>query len=255
MKILIVEDEIKAAKELERILRSLRNDIQIIGTIDSVEDGIEYLSQNTSPDLIFSDIQLADGMCFDIYKKVPPKSPIIFCTAFNEYLMDAFETNAVSYILKPITVEKVEMALVKFEQMKTVFSPIHTSGIIEALTKQLNNSYKTGLLVNQGEKIIPLQTRDISYFYLDNNTVKISTLNNQTYTISYNLDELEQALDPQLFYRANRQYIINKNVIINVERYFSRKLVAKLNVKVSEPIVISKARASHFLRWLEGGLN
>lgn len=251
MKVLIIEDEIKAAKELERILLTLDYNIQIVGIIDSVKNAIIYLSKHIHPDLIFSDIQLADGMCFDIYNKVTPKCPIIFCTAFDEYMVNAFETSAVSYILKPITKSKIGAALEKYEQMKSVFAPAQTSKDIDALSHKLKYLYKTALLVNQREKIIPIPVKDIAFFYLDNTMVKILTFNHQRYSISSSLDDLERNVDPQIFYRANRQFLINRDAVLSIERYFSRKLAIKLKEETPETIVVSKAKASDFLNWLE----
>lgn len=252
MRVLIIEDEKHAAQELQRILLDFDCRISIVAIIDSVEEGIAFLTKNPHPDLIFSDIQLADGMCFEIYESVQVNSPIIFCTAFDEYVMDAFKTNAVSYVLKPITEEKVTNALDKFKQLKQAFEPKKAAAYIAELSKILKAPYKTALLVNQRENIIPLQIKDIVFFYLDNTMVKIGTMNNHSYLITSSLDELERILDPSIFYRANRQFIINRNAIINVERYFARKLVTQLNVKAPERVVISKGKASDFLKWLEG---
>ncbi len=254
MKILIIEDEIKAAKELERILMELDEQITISRIIDSVEDSIAYLSEKPALDLIFSDIQLADGMCFEIFRQVTVRNPIIFCTAFDEYMMEAFDTNAISYLLKPITAEKVAHALKKFKEMKSVFEPEKAMIPLQNLDKQLNYSYKTTILVDHKEKIIPIQIKDIAFFYLDNTVVKITTLKNQDYYLSTTLDQMESSIDPRLFYRANRQFLINKNAIANAERFFARKLVAKLIIDTPESIVISKAKSTEFLHWLEGDL-
>lgn len=252
MNILIIEDEIRAARELERILKSLDRTIVITGIIDSVEEGIHYFNSNPQPDLIFSDVQLTDGMCFEIFRAVPVSSPIIFCTAFDEYTMEAFDTNAISYVLKPTTQEKIDAALQKFQKMKAAFEPVQAAKALETVAHQLKYSYKTGLLVEQRGKIIPVQVKDIGLFYLDKSSIQIITLNQQQYSISSSLDELERILDPELFYRANRQFLINRHAISNAERFFSRKLVAKLNIVTPETIVVSKAKASHFLQWLEG---
>lgn len=252
MNVLIIEDEIKAARELEKILLALDERIVVVGILDSVESAISYLKSSQMPDLIFSDIQLTDGVCFDIYNSIQVKSPIIFCTAFDEYMAEAFNTNAVSYILKPTTVEKVEAALLKYQKMKSVFEPTQAARVIDTLGRQLKYTFKTGLLVEQREKIIPLQVKDIAFFYLDKTIVRITTMNQQQYLIRSSLDELERTTDPDLFYRANRQFLINKKVIMNAERFFSRKLIAKLNVPTPEVIVVSKAKASEFLHWLEG---
>lgn len=251
MKVLIIEDEVNAAKELKRILLQLDPAISILSILDSVEESIAYLSLHT-PDLIFSDIQLADGMCFDIYNTVTIKSPIIFCTAYDDYMLDAFNTNAVSYLLKPITEDIVGKALDKYQSLKSAFEPELAATSIEKLAKQLRYAYKTTLLAEHGEKIIPLQVKDIAYIYLENSVVYAITIQNQRHFLSASLDELEKCLDPDFFYRANRQFIINRSSIANIERYFSRKLIAKLTMVTPETIVISKAKASDFLRWLEG---
>ena len=250
MNVLIIEDELKAAKELEKIILSLE-DVSI-RIIDSVEESLNYLSNDPPIDLIFSDIQLADGICFDIYKSIDIKSPIIFCTAFDEYMMEAFETNAVSYILKPVSIDKVDAALQKFRQMKKVFEPTEVSRVIEALSGQLKYPYKTALLVNQREKIIPVEVKQMAFLYLEEINVKITMLNGQEYFVTFSLDKLEKMLDPEMFYRANRQFLISRQAITNVERFFSRKLVAQLHVPTPENVVVSKAKASDFLRWLEG---
>lgn len=196
MKILIIEDEINAAKELKRILLRLDLANVVLAIIDSVGESIEFLMENNPPDLIFSDIQLADGMCFEIYREVPVKSPIIFCTAYDEYMLDAFETNAVSYILKPITEEAVAKAMEKFKRLKSAFEPVAAKRSIEKLGQQLKYTYKKTLLVEQREKIIPLPASDIAYLYLENAVIKIATLKGQQYFITSTLDELEGILDP-----------------------------------------------------------
>lgn len=251
MKILIIEDELNAARELERILVRLDPSNTVLAILDTVEASIEFLKGNNLPELIFSDIQLADGMCFDIYREAPVKNPIIFCTAYDEYMLDAFETNAVSYLLKPITGEAVVQAMEKYQRMKSAFEPIAATRSIEKMGQQLKYIYKKTILVDQRENIIPLAVDDIAYLYLHNATIEIGTIKNQQYFMTSTLDELERMLDPELFYRANRQFIINKLAIVNVERFFSRKLIAKLAVKTPETIVVSKANASDFLRWLE----
>lgn len=250
--ILIIEDEAKAARELAGILKHIDDEINVLAMLDSVEQSLQWFGSNPQPDLIFSDIQLADGLCFDIYNHVNIKSAVIFCTAFDEYLMNAFDTNAVSYLLKPITREKVEKAVDKFHSLKSAFekepNPVNISGLLQ----QLKYNYKTALLVNQKEKIIPLQVKDIAFFYLDKTIINVTTVSRQQYYLSTTMDDIEKMLDPAMFYRANRQFIINKNAIANAERFFARKLVAKLVVDTPETIIVSKAKATGFLQWMEG---
>ncbi|MDE1190555.1 MAG: LytTR family DNA-binding domain-containing protein [Arachidicoccus sp.] len=252
MKILIIEDEINAAKELEKILLSMDASNTVLAILDSVEASISFLKGNNLPDLIFSDIQLADGMCFEIYREVPLKKPVIFCTAYDEYMLEAFDTNAVSYLLKPITEEAVAKAMEKYHRLKSAFEPSVAARSVQQLGERLKYAYKKTILVEQRGYIIPFPVNDIAYLYLENTIVQIGTTGNHQYFITSTLDELERMLDPELFYRANRQFIINRHSIVNVERFFSRKLLAKLVVQTPETIVISKANASDFLRWLEG---
>ncbi len=250
--VLIIEDEAKAARELANMLTLIDDTINIITILDSIEQSLQWFSQNKQPDLIFSDIQLADGLCFEIYQKIQVKSPVIFCTAFDEFLMNAFDTNAVSYLLKPITKERIEKALDKFHSLRSAFEKEKNNTNLSELLQQLKFNYKTALLVNQLEKIIPIQVKDIAFFYLDKTMINITTLNNQKYYLSSALDDVEKMIDPAMFYRANRQFLINKNAIANAERFFARKLVARLKVDTPETIVVSKAKASEFLQWLEG---
>jgi two-component system response regulator LytT len=248
--VLIIEDEAKAARELAAILKRIDDEINVLGILDSVEQSLQWFKTNKQPDLILTDIQLADGLCFDIYNQVNIQSPIIFCTAFDEYLMNAFDTNAVSYLLKPISREKVEKALEKFHAMRSAFEKKETNNIT-GLLQQLKYQYKTALLVHHKEKIIPVPVKDIACFYLDKNLLSIVTVTNQKYHLSSTLDEIEKLLDPAVFYRANRQFLINKAAIANAERFFARKLVVKLIVDTPETIIVSKAKASEFLEWME----
>ncbi|MBO9564322.1 MAG: response regulator transcription factor [Niastella sp.] len=252
MRVLIIEDESKAARELQQILQAIDADLEVVATIESVERALQWFAVHPLPDLIFSDIQLADGLCFDLFRQRRIATPVIFCTAFDEFLLHAFDTNAISYLLKPITREKVARALDKFSEMKAAFAKGPAQQNLQQLLQQLPPSYKTALLVHQQEKIIPLAVKEIAFFYLDNNLITATTLNNQKYFLTTTLEELEKLLDPSLFYRANRQFLIGRHAVLNAERFFARKLVVKLQVASPEVIVVSKARASAFLQWLEG---
>jgi two-component system LytT family response regulator len=252
MKVVIIEDEVKAARELEKMLHQIDDTMDIEAVIDSVEQAIKWFGSNTHPDLIFSDIQLSDGLSFDIFRQTEIKSPVIFCTAYDEYLLNAFDTNAISYLLKPLESEKLEKAIEKFNSLKSVFTIGLSGSNILGLLRGLKQNYKSSLLVNHREKIIPVQIKEIAFFYLVNNVVQAFTLNGQKYFLSSSLDELEQSIDPSLFYRANRQFFINRSCILNVERFFARKLVVKLLVEAPETIIVSKAKATEFLQWLEG---
>jgi DNA-binding LytR/AlgR family response regulator len=250
MKVLIIEDEALSARELIQLITAADSDIHIVATLESVEQSLAWLEVNPQPDLIFSDIQLTDGLSFEIYHKVNITCPIIFCTAFDEYLMNAFETTAISYLLKPITKEKVTGALGKLNTLKTGLQKESPDISMQKLLRLLRQPYKSTILVSLREKIIPVQTEDIAYFYMEQTVVEVGTTRNQKYFMTSSLDEIEKMTDPGLFFRANRQFLINRNAVENAERFFSRKLVIKLKVDTPETIVVSKAKASEFLHWL-----
>lgn len=249
MNVLIIEDEARSAKELVALIAAADAGMRVIAILESVEQGVTWLTANPHPDLIFSDIQLTDGSSFDIFGRVAITSPIVFCTAFDDYLMDAFETNAISYLLKPVTKEKVEGALQKLRLLRGGDREQGQVGV-QSLLKQLKQPYKSTILVNVREKIIPVATRDIAYFYMGHSGVEVCTLQQKKYFTTGSMDELEKAMDPELFFRANRQYLIGRGGIANAERSFSRKLTVKLTVPTTEAIVVSKAKASEFLHWL-----
>lgn len=256
MTVLIIEDEIKTAKELQHNIEQSPFEITVLATLQSIKSSVKWLKENKAPDLIFSDIQLADGLSFEIYKQVEVKSPIIFCTAYDEYAIDAFKTNSIDYLLKPIDEEKLNQSLEKFHDMKTLFGGVQTdknvSNIeINSVLQQLINNYKKTLLVHFQDKIIPLKTEQIAYIQYDLGNVYVITFDNKKYVNNKTLDEFETILHPDEFYRANRQFIVNKNAIKTIESYFSRRMVLKLTVPTSEAIIISKTKSPQILRWVE----
>lgn len=252
MNVLIIEDEARSARELEAIITTVNPSVKILGIMESVEQSLNWLVANGQPDLIFSDIQLADGLSFEIYESVKITCPIIFCTAFDEYLMNAFDTNAISYLLKPINEAKVEKAFGKLKTLIQTAQKDEPDQRIAQLLAGLKRNYKTTLLVSQREKIIPVQTKDIAYICLDATVIRLVTLHNQSYFMTSSMDEMEKILDPELFFRANRQFFINRHAISNVEKFFTRKLAVKMTVETPELILISKTKAVTFLQWLEG---
>lgn len=251
-KAIIIEDEPKAAQELQDILISTGK-IVIVKKMGSIEESLEWLSVNEQPDIIFSDIQLSDGISFDIFRKIKLSSPIIFCTAFDEYMLKAFEANGIGYLLKPLTISKVEDGLRKYEELKASF--LSNRGLysnqIDSLLAHVRHSYQTTLLVTFRDKIMPVKTEDIAFLYYSNGVVSISLFTQQQYFIQETMEELESKLNPFNFYRVNRQFIVHRNSILEIERYFSRKLIVKLAIGVPEPIVVSKMKSTLFLDWIQ----
>lgn len=249
MKIVIIEDEPKTAKNLEKILNSIDSKFKIVEIIDSVEMGLEYFDESGFPDLIFSDIQIADGLSFEIFSIKSPTCPIIFCTAFDQYALQAFRVNGIEYLLKPFSQADVQRALQKYQNLTQNFTK---KSSFQALLQELQKPKKQNILINYREKIIPLNLNSIPFFYSINHQT-IIYFEGKEQTINYSLDELENILDGNEFYRANRQFIVNRIFIKEIEHYFARKLMILLTQKSPENIVVSKAKASDFLRWMEEG--
>ncbi|MDN5284865.1 MAG: Two component transcriptional regulator, LytTR family [Mucilaginibacter sp.] len=252
MNVLIIEDESKTAKDLKNLVEAIDNDIKVIEILYSVSSAVQWFKENPSPDLIFSDIQLSDGLSFDIYRDVQVNAPVIFCTAFDEYAIRAFETNGIDYLLKPIDEVMLEQSLEKYHRFKNLFESQQT-GYQKKLIKllgQMDTKYKQFILVYFKEKMIPVRASEIKYIYTENGLVYIHT-GLDRFTCQHTMEQLEGMLNPQQFYKANRQFIINRDIIQNVEHYFNRRLFVKLNCETPEKVIISKIKASDFLQWIE----
>ncbi|WP_197276722.1 LytTR family DNA-binding domain-containing protein [Mangrovimonas sp. ST2L15] len=253
--VLIIEDEIKTAKALKQSIEDASLDTQVLGIVQSVKGALNWFENNEAPDLIFSDIQLADGLSFEIYRQIDIESPIIFCTAFDEYAIDAFKTNGIDYLLKPIDDDKLHVSLDKFQKMKNLFGKTASNDTdkskLDALLSQLTNPYKKTILVHFQGKMIPLKMSEVAYLQYDLGNVYLVTFSNKKYTLNQTLDELESSLNPDEFFRANRQFIIHRDAVQDLENYFSRRMVLKLQVPTSEVIIVSKTKSPQLLRWLE----
>ncbi|WP_442587698.1 LytR/AlgR family response regulator transcription factor [Pedobacter sp. AW31-3R] len=251
MKVIIIEDELRTAKELKGILEKLDSEITIFPILSSVAGAISWFRNNPAPDLIFSDIQLGDGLSFEIFKEVPLTIPIIFCTAFDEYAIHAFESNSVDYLLKPLEETMVERSLLKYHRIKDYYaSGTYTTNFNKVMV-QMEVSYKQTLLIYYREKIIPVKVVDICYIYAAAGLVTLRTLSNQDYTLPYTIDQMENMLNPQSFFRVNRQFIINRESVQNIEHYFNRRLFVKLPCETPIKIIVSRLKVQDFLAWIE----
>lgn len=253
MNILIIEDELKTAKALARMILLARPSAKIVGSIQSVETAVQYLSSNTAPDLIFMDVQLADGLCFDIFKRVKIVSPVIFCTAYNDYAIEAFKCNGIDYVLKPFTPETILTAFEKVEDIKNFFQTNkNDTGNLEVLINRIGeNDGKKSFLVFKNNKYVIVPTENIAFFYIRDEVPTISTFNKDEFSISQSLDEVYNLLSPKQFFRLNRQYLINFKSVLEVEHYFARKLFVKLVVPTPEKLLVGKDKVTAFLSWLE----
>lgn len=252
MRAIIVEDETLAAQNLKGILKEI-GILEIIATLESVNETVAWFTLNDSPDILFLDIHLADGSAFDIFDRVKVKCPVIFTTAYDEYALKAFKVNSIDYLLKPIDINSVRKALEKYRRL-TAVSETRETDLQNLLTYfKKNIIYKNNFLVPvKGDKLIPLNTEDIAYFFIDYGTVKSITYENNTYYMDNTLDELEDMLNPEIFFRANRQFIISRKSIKDIDLWFNNRLSVNLKVSVPEKILVSKARVPEFKSWFGG---
>ena len=251
MNVVLIEDEKLVSDDLSDILQSLDGNITISHTISSVKEALSYFKNNATPQLIFSDIQLGDGYSFEIFKELHTNTPVIYCTAFNQHALQAFENNGIAYVLKPYSKNTIKQALDKYQSLKATFGnyqQINYDNLIAAITG--NTTKPQTLLVNYKNKIIPVKIADIAFFTIEHKVTSLVTLQNQQYTINQSLDELEEICGAD-FFRANRQFLINKKAVKEVVHYSLRKLFVNLTVETSEEVIINKVKATGFLNWLK----
>jgi len=251
MKVIIIEDEAPAFRRLQKILEEVEPGVEIMEVIDSVEDAVKWVRKHQQPDLFFMDIQLSDGVSFEIFEQVKITRPVIFTTAFDEYMLKAFKVNSIDYLLKPIKPEDLKASLTKFKELQSQFG---NSGVsLQEVIKQIQlteKSYKPRFLVKLGDKMISVETSNIAYFQTRLGVVHLITKEGKTYLMDQSLEELQSQLDPQKFYRANRQFIICFDAITTVHRYHKGKLLAETRPASQEEIIVSAEKASDFKSWL-----
>ena len=247
MKVLIIEDEAPAFRRLQKMLETLDPAIEIVEVIDSVQESVKWLKNHDQFDLVFMDIQLSDGISFEIFEQLKITKPVIFTTAFDDYMLKAFKVNSVDYLLKPIKEEELEKSLQKFRELKKEygFQPVvrDLSSLINSI--QLHEkAYKTRFLIKQGDKLLSIEVTEISYFQLHNGLVYLHTSDQKQFIMNMSLNDLDRQLDPQNFFRANRQFIINFPAVKAVHRYHKGKLLLELVQETQPSILISSEAGS-----------
>jgi len=252
MKIVIIEDEQLASENLADNILKVDPTIQIVARLRSVKEAVSYFEINEKPDLIFCDIQLGDGLSFEIFNKQPLSVPVIFCTAYDEYALKAFKANGIDYILKPFTKKTIEDSLNKFKVLKNNFinNLTHFETILE-LFESRRNQKQVSVLVYQKDNIIPVKVDNIALFYIEHEVTHLITFEQKQYLISKTLEELEKITGSD-FFRTNRQFFINRKAIKDASQYFTRKLSINLTIPFSEKIFVSKEKSKDFLNWLSG---
>lgn len=247
MRAIIIEDETAASRNLKVLLATSHPEIDVVATLESVAESVEWFESNEAPDLVFMDIHLADGNAFRIFDRVAISSPIIFTTAYDQYALEAFKVNSIDYILKPIKQEELERAIGKF----TSLTQSALGDYSRRVSQMVEQSRSKTLLAHVKDKIIPIGEEEIAFFYTSNEQVTLTTIEGKCYPIDGTLESLIGEFAGTSFFRANRQFIIARRAIKDISVWFGSRLAVNLTVATPERIIVSKARASEFKAWLQ----
>lgn len=256
MKILIVEDEVLAAKKLSKTVASVDETAEIIGISDSIQGTVDWLNTHPAPDLILMDIELADGQSFEIFGLTDVKSPVIFTTSYDEFALQAFKVNSIDYLLKPVQKEDLEAALNKFKQLKTIYKEekkedVNLEQIVKELQQKLQpKEFRKRFLVKHGQKLISIEIDEIAYFFSDGRLNFFKTFDNRKFVVDYTMDELEEMLDPDKYFRTSRSFYVSINSIDQIHDYFGNRLLLQLNPPVEKEAIVSREKVSDFKKWM-----
>jgi len=254
MRVVIIEDESIAIRKLKKIISEINPEIEIVAALESVYDAKKWFQAHSLSeiDLLFSDIQLSDGLSFEIFENIEINIPIIFTTAYDEYALRAFKLNGVDYLLKPIQKEELKHAINKFENTKKQYSKSQIIDIQALISQFQHSAVKYPSFISyQKDKLIPLASENVAYFYIQN-LIVYAVVDKTEYVLDETMDEIEKRLPAHLFFRANRQFIIQKKYVSNAELYFNNRLLVHLCLKTPEDIIISREKTSLFKDWLTG---
>jgi len=258
MKILIVEDEDLAVKKLKKTLMSVDESAAVVGECDSIKGTVDWLQANPAPDLILMDIELADGQSFEIFNHVQVKSPVIFITSYDEFALKAFKVNSVDYLLKPVQKEDLHAALEKYRQMKQMYMPAQEPApalSLDVLVKELQQKlqtkeYRKRFLVKHGQKLVSVEVEEIAYFFSDGRLNFFKTADNRKFVVDYTMDELNDMLDPDKYFRISRSFFISVNSVTQIHDYFGNRLLLNLKPETDKEAVVSREKVTDFKNWL-----
>lgn len=257
MRILIVEDEELAVRKLQNTLLGVDTSTNIVGVTDSIQSTVEWLRENQAPDLILMDIELSDGQSFEVFSQIEVKSPVIFTTSYDEYALKAFKVNSVDYLLKPIQKEELEAALNKYRQLHLNNGNGHSNPNIsidnllkELQTKLQGKEYRKRFLVKHGQRLVSIEIDEIVYFFSDGRLNFFKTNDNRKFVVDYTMDELEEMLDPNKFFRISRSFYVSINCIEKIDEYFGNRLILALRPASEKEVLVSRERVTDFKKWM-----
>jgi DNA-binding LytR/AlgR family response regulator len=257
MKILIVEDEDLAVKKIRKTLAGVEPDAEVVAVTDSILSTVNWLEENPAPDLILMDIELSDGQSFEIFNQTTIKSPVIFTTSYDEYALKAFKVNSIDYLLKPIQKEDLEAALQKLRQMKELYKTeeVKPDVSIDNLVKELQQKlqpkdYRKRFLVKHAQKLVSIEVEEIAYFFSDGRLNFFKTYDNRKFVVDYTMDELEDMLDPDKYFRISRSFYISVNSVDQIHDYFGNRLMLTLKPAVDKESIVSREKVTDFKKWM-----
>jgi DNA-binding LytR/AlgR family response regulator len=254
MQILVIEDEKLASERLINLIKELEPSATILKSLESIRASVKWLNTNPKPDLILMDVQLADGLCFEIFEKTEIDAPVIFTTAYNEYALKAFKVNSIDYLLKPIDKSELNVALDKYKKLNSPASSVTSLSpeLLKQVMEIIKNPYKMRFVVRVGEHIKSIGIEDAAIFYTSEKSTFLRTLAGRNVAIDSSLDQLEKELDPQKFFRVSRQFIIALPHILDIIAYSGNRLKLKVTGSDQIEILVSREKVTEFKKWLEG---
>lgn len=251
LRVLIIEDEESAAKRLQKLVAEALPDSTVVANLSNIVAAVDWFNTNPQPDLAFFDIHLADGSSFEIFRQTKVECPVIFTTAYNQYALDAFKVNSIDYLLKPVKKEELQQAIEKFRKLQArAQAPIDIQKLLSSI--QPGPAYKERFVIRYGEHMRTIQVTDIAYFYTENRISFAVLKEGKRYAVDFNLDQLEESLNPRQFFRINRQFIIGYNSITEMLTYSKSRVLVKLNPPTKEDTIVSTERSAAFKAWLAG---
>lgn len=252
MKILIVEDEELAVKKLQKTLAAVDDTAEVVGTAECIKSAVEWLQNNPAPDLILMDIELSDGQSFEIFNLIEVKSPVIFTTSYDEFALKAFKVNSVDYLLKPVQKEELQAALNKFKKLKDDSkSDLNIESLVKELQQKLQpKEFRKRFLVKHAQKLVSIEITDIAYFYSDGRLNFFKTTDNKKFVVDYTMDELEEMLDPERYFRISRSFYVSIDSVDKIDDYFGNRLILSLKPAVDKESLVSREKVTEFKKWM-----
>ena len=251
MNIVIVEDEPHAARRLETLLSELLPEAIVLSKIDSVSQAVKYFSSNAAPDLVLMDVQLADGLSFDIFTQCRVDAPVIFTTAYDEYALRAFKVNSVDYILKPIDKDELSQALQKFKSLKPASTSDTVLENLQEVVRMLTKKYKSRFVIKVGEHLKTIEITSILFFYSQERTTFCVTTDNRSLILDFTLEELEQMVDPATFFRINRKYLVSAAALNDIIHHTNSRLKLVLKNCSDNDVIVAREKVQEFRAWLD----